>query len=144
MERSTDCFGYILICGIDPRPFIPGVYVQFVRLDEISLDAPIINQMEINGPFPQCLRNLNAVLVANLSTSLFIPHASTDVRHPDYRIKALQQLTTNAVMHRSYDGTHAPVRIYWVAVRIEIISPGGPFGVVTAEIQSKMRQSPRQ
>ena len=31
-------------------------------------------------------------------------------------------------MHRSYEGTNAPVRIYWYADRVEIISPGGPFG----------------
>jgi ATP-dependent DNA helicase RecG len=36
-------------------------------------------------------------------------------------------------MHRTYEGTNAPVRIYWYADRIQIISPGGPFGQVTAE-----------
>ena len=34
-------------------------------------------------------------------------------------------------MHRSYEGTNAPVRIYWYRDRIEIISPGGPYGNVT-------------
>jgi ATP-dependent DNA helicase RecG len=36
-------------------------------------------------------------------------------------------------MHRTYEGTNAPVRCYWFNDRIEIISPGGPFGEVTAE-----------
>ncbi len=123
----------ILVCGVDPRAFIPGAYVQFVRFDGSTLDTPIINQIEISGPLPQCLRNLNALLVANLSTALSMTQASTDIRYPDYPLKALQQLTYNAVMHRSYDGTHAPVRVYWFSDRIEIISPGGPYGVVTAE-----------
>jgi ATP-dependent DNA helicase RecG len=34
-------------------------------------------------------------------------------------------------MHRAYDSTNAPVRAYWFDDRIEIISPGGPFGNVT-------------
>ena len=34
-------------------------------------------------------------------------------------------------MHRSYEGTNAPVRLTWFSDRIEIINPGGPFGIVT-------------
>jgi ATP-dependent DNA helicase RecG len=37
------------------------------------------------------------------------------------------------VLHRSYEGTNAPVRVYWFADRIEIHSPGGPFGQVNPE-----------
>lgn len=36
-------------------------------------------------------------------------------------------------MHRSYENTHAPVRVYWFDDRIEIGNPGGPFGAVTQE-----------
>jgi ATP-dependent DNA helicase RecG len=36
-------------------------------------------------------------------------------------------------MHRSYEGTHAPIRITWFADRVEIQNPGGPFGRVTRE-----------
>jgi ATP-dependent DNA helicase RecG len=36
-------------------------------------------------------------------------------------------------MHRIYEGTHAPVRIYWYRDRIEVINPGGPYGQVTRE-----------
>jgi ATP-dependent DNA helicase RecG len=46
---------------------------------------------------------------------------------------ALQQLARNAVMHRTYEGTNAPVKIYWFDDRIEIINPGGPYGTVTIE-----------
>ena len=34
-------------------------------------------------------------------------------------------------MHRNYESTTAPVRIYWYSDRIEIHNPGGPFGQVT-------------
>lgn len=42
----------------------------------------------------------------------------------------MQQLTRNALLHRTYEGTNAPVRIYWFSDRIEIQNPGGPFGQV--------------
>jgi ATP-dependent DNA helicase RecG len=42
-------------------------------------------------------------------------------------------LVRNAILHRTYEGTYSPVRIYWFSDRIEIHSPGGPFGQVTRE-----------
>ncbi len=123
----------ILVCGIDPRAFLPGAYVQFIRFDGAELDAPIINQMEFSGPLSQCLRNLNTALATNITTSLSITQEATDTRYPDYPVKALQQLVYNAVMHRAYEGTNAPVRINWFTDRVEILSPGGPYGLVTIE-----------
>ena len=54
-----------------------------------------------------------------------------EIREPDYPIVALQQLARNGVLHRTYEGTNAPVRINWFSDRIEILSPGGPYGQVT-------------
>ena len=48
-------------------------------------------------------------------------------------MEALQQITFNAIMHRMYENTNAPVRVFWFNNRIEINSPGGPYGAVTAE-----------
>ncbi len=37
------------------------------------------------------------------------------------------------MLHRTYENTRAPVRVYWFNNRIEINSPGGPYGNVTSE-----------
>ena len=34
-------------------------------------------------------------------------------------------------MHRTYEVTNSPIRVYWFNDRIEMVSPGGPFGTVT-------------
>ena len=39
----------------------------------------------------------------------------------------------NAILHRTYEGTNAPIRIVWFNDRVEIGSPGGPYGQVTAK-----------
>ena len=44
---------------------------------------------------------------------------------------ALQQITRNAVLHRSYENTNSPARIYWFSDRVEVQNPGGPYGSVT-------------
>ena len=48
-------------------------------------------------------------------------------------MEALHQIIRNAVMHRTYEATNAPVHVYWFNDRIEVMSPGGAFGAVTAE-----------
>ena len=120
----------ILVIGKDPRQFIPGAYVQFVRFDGADLTAPIKAQREINGPLPDLLRMLDETFEAHISISSDIITGPVETRHPDYPIVALQQLARNAILHRIYEGTNAPVRIYWFSDRIEIQNPGGPFGQV--------------
>ena len=57
--------------------------------------------------------------------------ARRERQRPDYPVDALRQLAYNAVMHRSYEGTNTPVRVYWYADRVEIASPGGLYGRMT-------------
>lgn len=123
----------ILVAGKDPRQFFPGAYVQFLRIDGMELTDPIKDQKEIDGPLPELLRQLDEILQLNISIATDITSQPTEIHHPDYPLAALQQLARNAVLHRTYDGTNAPVRIYWFSDRIEIHNPGGPFGQVTWE-----------
>ncbi len=123
----------LLVIGKDPRRFFPGAYVQFLRVDGTVLTDPIKDQREIDGPLPEMLRLLNETLRAHISIALDIVSGSVDVKRPDYPIAALDQLTRNAVLHRTYEGTSAPVRISWFQDRVEILSPGGPYGEVNRE-----------
>jgi ATP-dependent DNA helicase RecG len=121
----------LLTVGLEPTAFIPGGYVQFLRIDGLGLADPITDQKEIAGPLPDLLRLLDETLKVNIKTATDIASQTLERRTPDYPIAALQQLSRNAVMHRSYENTNAPVRIYWFSDRIEISNPGGPFGQVT-------------
>jgi ATP-dependent DNA helicase RecG len=55
------------------------------------------------------------------------------VQRPDYPQVALQELARNALIHRNYEQSTTPVRVNWYADRVEIVSPGGPYGEVTIE-----------
>ena len=91
----------------------------------------IKDEKEVGGSFLDVFRFLDDLLKLNISTSIDITRHSVESRQPDYPLPALQQLVRNALMHRNYEGTNAPVRIYWFDDRIEIHNPGGPFGQVT-------------
>lgn len=136
--RFTDGSGLptvlgILVLGHDPRRYIPCAYMQFLRIAGTALTDPIHDQREISGPLPDVLRTLDAVLHVNISVGLELNAQTVEVRRPDYPVLALQQLARNAILHRRYEGTNAPVRIHWFSDRIEILSPGGPFGQVTSK-----------
>ena len=78
------------------------------------------------------LSRLDDKLQATLAVAVDFTSGSTvEQRSRAYPLVALQQLARNAVMHRSYEHTNAPVRVYWFDDRIEVINPGGPFGSVT-------------
>ena len=123
----------LLVVGQDPRQFFPGAYVQFLRIEGTELTDPIKDQKEIDGPLPELLRRLDEIFLVHISIASDITAQPVELRHPDYPLVALQQLARNAILHRTYEGTHAPVRIIWFSDRIEIHSPGGPFGQVTRD-----------
>lgn len=123
----------ILVVGKEPRQFIPGFYIQFVRFDGTELTDPIRNQKDIGSSLADLLRYTDEVLQANISVASDIAAQPVEIKQPDYPIVALQQLVRNAVMHRSYEETNAPVRVYWFNDRIEIQSPGGLFGQVNRQ-----------
>jgi ATP-dependent DNA helicase RecG len=120
----------LLTVGKSPRDFVPGAYLQFLRFDGLRLTDPMKSEKEIDGPLDLVLRRLDEVLEANVSTSVSISGQSTERRAQDFPLEALRQLARNAVMHRTYEGTNAPIRIHWFDDRVEVQSPGGPFGLV--------------
>lgn len=122
-----------LVLGNRPRDLIPCAYIQFLRLDGVDLGAPIIDEASIDGRLGEVLTRIDEKTKAHISTSVDIQSSATETRRADYPLAALQQLIRNAVMHRSYEATNAPVRITWFRDRIEIVNPGGPFGIVTRD-----------
>ncbi|MEY3870733.1 MAG: hypothetical protein RLZZ338_4627 [Cyanobacteriota bacterium] len=123
----------VLVVGKDPRQFVPGAYLQFLRIDGTELTDPIKDQKEISGPISQMLRLLDETLLAHISIASDITSQSVEIKQPDYPLVALQQLARNAVLHRTLEGTNAPVRITWFHDRVEIQNPGGPFGQVNRD-----------
>lgn len=122
----------ILTLGKTPRSWVPCAYIQFLRFRGQELTSPIVDEAFIDGDLATMLRSLDEKLRTNIASSIDI-QGDLEKRQPDYPLSALQQLVRNAVMHRSYETTNAPIRVYWFEDRIEIHSPGGPFGQVTAD-----------
>lgn len=126
-------YGAQIVMGNDPREVVPGSYVQFLRIDGTELGDPIKDQKQLAGPLYHIMSQLDDLVVINITTALGIAASSRAVASPDYPVVALQQLVRNALIHRNYETSNAPVRLYWFSDRIEIHSPGGLYGQVTPE-----------
>jgi ATP-dependent DNA helicase RecG len=122
----------ILLFGINPRFYLPGAYLQFLRFPGKTMTDTPIDQLEISGTVPA---------IAELAKEKFIAHNKTHMKHGDdfrdeisydYPEWSIREFLHNAIIHRDYQ-SNAPVKFYWFEDRIEIQSPGGLYGRVTLE-----------
>ncbi|MDQ1304834.1 MAG: ATP-dependent helicase RecG [Actinomycetota bacterium] len=120
----------IVLGGFDPTSVIPGAYLQFVRYTGVDVDAPIQDEEEIRDNLITATRTLTSILQAQVSRRVEAVDALTERTAENYPMPALREAVFNAVVHRVYDGSNAPVRILWFDDRVEVTNPGGPYGVV--------------
>jgi ATP-dependent DNA helicase RecG len=132
IDNTVPTFTGLLAIGKNPRNFIYGAFIQFVRIDGNKLGDPVIDELLAEGRLTKMFDEITMKINGHNRRAYDIsqgPHIITE----DYPLPAIMQILYNAVQHRNYDGTNAPVLFYWFNDRLEIISPGGPCGSITPE-----------
>jgi ATP-dependent DNA helicase RecG len=130
LGRGCPTHAGILLFGLDVRRWLPGAYIQFLRIGGNTLTEPVLNERELQGDLLTVLRELDALVDAQI---VQVPVPETTLREhsvSSYPRIAVRELLMNAVMHRDYAST-APLRVTWLDDRIEIQSPGGLYGEAT-------------
>ena len=122
----------LLVLGKNPQDFVPGAYLQFLRIDGTELADDITDNDELRGSIPNVLRRVAEKLRAHNRIAVDIESAPVEMQSSLYPFQAIEQIVYNAIMHRTYEVTNSPVRAYWFNDRIEVISPGGPYGDINA------------
>lgn len=123
----------LLTLGKSPQDFLPGAYIQFLRVDGTEVTDPIIDSEDLGGSISDIINRLDDKLKAHNRIAVDLLSGPLERRTSLYPIEAIQQITRNAVMHRTYESTNAPVHVYWFNDRIEITNPGGAYGAVTPD-----------
>lgn len=131
-ERSCLTHAGVLLFGKNPRFYLPGAYVQYLKLPGGSLTDLPDDQAEVSGDLHSVLRELEGRLKLLIQTRMRPVSALEEKLLPDYPEWALRELLMNAVMHRNYD-SNTPIRFYAFSDHIEIQSPGGLYGEATPE-----------
>lgn len=120
----------MLLFGTNIRYFLPGAYVQFLRLPGTELAEDPIDQQQIDGDLLSIIKVIETKFRGTVDTRLHQDDGFKERETPEYPERALRELILNAIMHRDYQ-SHAPIKWYWFSDRMEIHSPGGLYGVVT-------------
>jgi ATP-dependent DNA helicase RecG len=131
-ERACATHAGVLLFGKNPRFFLPGAYVQYLKLPGTELTDLPDDQAEISGGLHSVLHELEGRLKLLIQTTMRAVSALEEKLLPDYPEWALRELLMNAVMHRNYD-SNTPIRFYAFSDHIEIQSPGGLYGEATPE-----------
>lgn len=132
LARRCPTHAGIVLFGLDVRKWLPGAYVQFLRVDGDSLSGTVTNDRELGGDLLTVLRELDALVDAQLVQFPVSDSALRERNVEAWPRVAVRELLMNAVMHRDYAST-APLRISWLNDRLEIQSPGGLYGEATRE-----------
>lgn len=133
VEEPVPTVAGVLVLGKKPQDFLPGAYAQFLRVAGRDFGDAVSDAEVCSGAIADIVRRVDDKLVAHNRTSVDFLSAPVEVRESTYPLDAVGQLVRNAAMHRTYEGTNAPIHVYWFDDRIEIASPGGPYGAVTAD-----------
>ena len=120
----------MLMLAKSTQDWFPGAVIAWRRVSGAKLTDPTADERILTGTIPDQLRRIDEFMDAAIETAVQMGPA-THSKNAAYPLGALQQLVRNAVMHRVYEGTTAPVRVTLYSDRVEILSPGGPFGAVT-------------
>ncbi len=124
----------LLTIGKDPQWHVPGAYVQFLRVLGTTMTGDNFGDEAVfRGKLKDMIGATEAKLAAHNMHRVNVVAGPLEKRSFQYPPGALSQIFRNAIMHRSYEGTHAPVRVTWFDDRIEVHNPGGGFGGITQE-----------
>ena len=134
-DRTHDCPTYaaIILFGKNPRYYMPGAYVQFVRFAGKEKGGEVLNEKRFQGPLYSMLPTLESfvsdaiIMQRPVSASLF--REKMIINYPN---NALRELMMNACMHRDYQ-SNMPIRLYQFDDHIEIMNAGGLYGEARPE-----------
>lgn len=115
----------ILMFGSNPKFFIPGASVQYVKYDGTELYDDDIAEKTFEGDLLTQFVQLKNFIKTNIVKS-HLPELGGSYLF-NYPTKALEELIFNAVIHNDYT-INAPIKIYEFVDRIEITNNGELYG----------------
>ena len=133
MQWDRPTYAALIMFGRNPRYFMPGAYVQYVRFKGCTNGGEILNERRFEGCLYKILPELENFIRDGIVTKRPVPVSI--LREKDvlnYPFKALRELMMNAVMHRDYQ-SNMPTRLYQYDNHIEMMNPGGLYGQARPE-----------
>ena len=115
----------ILLFGKNPRFYLPGAYVQYVKFEGDDESSDFEYEHRFEGDLTSQMRIMDEFIKAQIVKQ--VQRNLGESYQWNYPALAIKELLYNAVIHRDYQ-SNAPIRFYQFSDRIEITNPGGLYG----------------
>ncbi len=131
-DLNEDCPTYagILMFGTNPRFYIPGASVQYVRFQGDDESSEFDYEHRFEGDLTTQMGQMDEFIKANV-VKLVLPELGGEYV-ASYPLRAIKELLFNAVIHKDYQ-SNAPIKFYEFSDRIEISNAGGLYGKARPE-----------
>ncbi|HMO32919.1 MAG TPA: ATP-binding protein [Lacibacter sp.] len=131
-DLKEDCPTYagILMFGTNPRFFVPGAFVQYVRFQGEDETSDFDFEHRFEGDLTTQLGQMEEFIKANIVKTVLTEIGGEYVS--SYPLSAVKELLFNAVIHKDYQ-SNGPIRFYEFSDRIEISNAGGLYGKARPE-----------
>ncbi|HDM77022.1 MAG TPA: tetratricopeptide repeat protein [Deltaproteobacteria bacterium] len=133
-EKLVPTVAAILLFGKNPQAFLPHSSIDFIRFEGDDPSYPIVDRKEITGTIDEQIKTVVEIVEHYMVRSYRFSQKSpvrTDI--VEYPLRAVREAVANAVMHRDYEISRTNVSIKMFDDRLEVLSPGGLYGIVTKE-----------
>lgn len=134
-DKIHDCPTYagIILFGHNPKYYLPGAYVQFVRFAGNDKSGDILNERQFSGPLYKMLPVLESFVRDAVITQRPVHESLFRERTVgNYPEGVIRELVMNACMHRDYQA-NMPIRLYQFDDYIELMNAGGLYGEARPE-----------
>lgn len=141
----------ILIFSKYPQGYFPQLCVTAVRIPGTEMgyigsdNERFIDNLRITGPIMQMLDDTVDFIRRNSRHKTIINEDGKRADKEEYPIKAVREAVLNALVHRDYsihtEGT--PIRVEMYDDRLEIISSGGLYGIISIDSLGYVRPETR-
>jgi ATP-dependent DNA helicase RecG len=133
-DRLVPTVASILLFGKNPQSLLPQASIDFIRFEGDDPSYPILNRKELTGTIDDQIKAaVEAVEHFMIRSYQFSQKSPVRTDIFEYPLQAVREAVANAVMHRDYEISRTNVSIKMFDDRIEIISPGGLYGIVTRD-----------
>lgn len=133
MQWDCPTYAALIMFGKNPKFFMPGSYIQYVRFKGQDNGGEIVNERRFEGCLFKVLPELESFIRDGIVTKRPVPVSILREKNVfNYPFKALRELLMNAVMHRDYQ-SNMPTRLYQYDDHVEVMNPGGLYGQARPE-----------
>ncbi|MEO5360429.1 MAG: putative DNA binding domain-containing protein [Nitrospirota bacterium] len=133
-DKLVPTVAAVLLFGRNPHEILPNSSIDFILFKGTDPSYPIQSRQELMGTSDELIKGATEIVKRFMMKGyLFEEQYPRRKDIFEYPWGAVREAIANAVIHRDYETSRTTISVKMFDDRLEILSPGGLFGIVTKE-----------